>query len=584
MSSDKDNNGREAAPPFDPTFPLDPALFLEPSGNLGLDSSPIPPPSNSAPSPPGPQRRGRASSAMPSFMANGAALVAHSRQLAQSNLNINAVNRTAPEEYQSFHQPVYQPISQPFKQSSHYPDPKQINGAVDSDDELGLNFERGSMPYDFQSTPNPTSAVVIDDELGFNLEHDSNAFNYLVASNYPPVPTPATQRGTTSGDQTASPLHGRRHNRRESAASRNERTLTRGRRHRRRLAEEFAPAATSTAHAVAHNNSTRRENRRNKNSVKKKVVLDDHVQEWVTVLDSVDVTVSYEDMYEQLVYQKSYSRGTTIEKIKDMTINGSEDASVDGTDDTTDTYGGEQQIPPAPPADPGFPVSQRWRQRGPAGLAKARWATARYNAKKKVKKTDAWLAATPEEREEIERVAADAIIYIADTEIVGPVPPRSHEPWLRSERHTLLRIIDENNRSLSAPSNRLKTVADTYNNRMRDVQQRAGELCIAIGNGQSRRDSQLANDRIAPVRTPASILSNLNKWIDQGNICACREHQRYLIGDFENSGGFPHGHGIQDCLASDLCHDDACNCEDHLRDYNGNFPEGHCSRRCRTIL
>ncbi|APA13986.1 hypothetical protein sscle_12g087560 [Sclerotinia sclerotiorum 1980 UF-70] len=87
---------------------------------------------------------------------------------------------------------------------------------------------------------------------------------------------------------------------------------------------------------------------------------------------------------------------------------------------------------------------------------------------------------------------------------------------------------------------------------MRDVQQKAGKLCITIGNEKSRSDSQLVNDRIAPFKTLDSILSNLNKWILQGNICDCWKRQRYLSGGFENSGGFPHGHGVADCLASDL--------------------------------
>ncbi|APA13985.1 predicted protein [Sclerotinia sclerotiorum 1980 UF-70] len=272
-------------------------MFLEPSDVLGLESSPKPPPSYSALSSSTIERRKSFTCYAP-FMVNGAALIAHSRQLVQSDLNLNAVNGTAPGEYQSSRQPVHQSL----KQSCHYPDPAQFNGSVDSYDEPRLDSQRGSMPCDSQPTPNPASAI--------------------------------------------------------SAASRNEKTLTPGRRHRQRLAEEFASAATSTSHATAHNNSARRENGINRNFLKKKVVLDDHVKEWVTALDSIDVIFEYKDLYEKLVYQKCHCRGPAVDGIEDAMTNGYRDATVRGTDDTSDTDDDEQQIPPAPPADLGLQVSQ----------------------------------------------------------------------------------------------------------------------------------------------------------------------------------------------------------------------------------
>lgn len=113
---------------------------------------------------------------------------------------------------------------------------------------------------------------------------------------------------------------------------------------------------------------------------------------------------------------------------------------------------------------------------------------------------------------------------------------------------------------------------------MKDKKQKQGELCVAVGNGQSRSNSKLTQERIAPLRTQGAISGSLVKWISEGNLCSCREHQRYPKGDFPTSGGFPPGHTLDNCVYTDL--EDACHCRDYLRDYNGELPDGHTSEGC----
>lgn len=171
----------------------------------------------------------------------------------------------------------------------------------------------------------------------------------------------------------------------------------------------------------------------------------------------------------------------------------------------------------------------------------------------------------------------------ADPIPVGPVPPGSHAPWLRSERAFLLQEVTENSKRINSTGNRLAAVAETYNRRMQYKTQKAGELCIAPGNGESRKNSRLTRDRTPPHRTDVAIMSSIKKWSELGDICICRQHQRYPVGDFERSGDFPHGHGVKECIPKDR-KDDACHCDDHLRDFNGEFPPGHTKARCSHLL
>ncbi|KAG4025502.1 hypothetical protein MFRU_056g00170 [Monilinia fructicola] len=341
---------------------------------------------------------------------------------------------------------------------------------------------------------------------------------------------------------------------------------------RRPRAEEYAATATAADHQAAFLSRRRRRERlqagssrqvqpregnRPSKSLTKRGDSDELVAPWNRFFDEIDIQVTDKDWWGTNIYAKSQRGGTT----------------VDGTEDSMDL---DDEEDPAS-ADPDFPVSQRWKQRGAEGPAKARWATSRYQAKKRVKKTPAWLAATPEARVAMERAAADAIPFIPDAVPARPVPPRSMEPWLRSEREALLRIIDDNNRG-PGPRNRLATVTEAYNLRMKGVRQKQGELCLAVGNGHSRRDSKLTEDRIAPVRTQGSIQGNMIKWINERAICDCRQYQRYLVGDFERSGDFPYDHAAEGCTPPDR--EDACKCRSHLRDYNGHLPDRHHSDHC----
>lgn len=161
---------------------------------------------------------------------------------------------------------------------------------------------------------------------------------------------------------------------------------------KRPRAEDFAPAATTAQRVLAHIRKTNREERNRKRAHKESGCDVEMMAGWDSVLDSNDVDVGGEDYYGHW-YGRS-ERGA---------------ATVDGTEDTMNL---DREETPAPPADPGFQVSERWKQRGPAGQAKARWASNRYQAKKRVKKTDRWLAASPEERLAIETEAADAVPFM----------------------------------------------------------------------------------------------------------------------------------------------------------------------------
>lgn len=158
-----------------------------------------------------------------------------------------------------------------------------------------------------------------------------------------------------------------------------------------------------------------------------------------------------------------------------------------------------------------------------------------------------------------------------------PVPPRPLEPWLRSERETLLRLIDYQHRHPELGRSE-EAITESYNRRVAGIRQSAGEYCVAVGNGQGRKDSQLAEDRIAPARTATSIRANLTKWVKEKNICDCREHQRYLVGDFDRSGDFPFGHGLEYCVLDRR--EDTCYCKWSDRDYNGKFPDTHGDKYC----
>ncbi|KAI9641280.1 hypothetical protein NHQ30_010081 [Ciborinia camelliae] len=494
---------------------------------------------------PQPQRRRPASAGFQNFAAAGASAIARRRQLERSEFSLNRVAQQAQGEEESL---------LAFYLSEHF---NQFDGVSDGAGVGSMGMP--SMGY----PPNPGS-------MGFAGANYSNAFEYSSPefqildqswSLAPPPPTPQQEfLPENPPPEIQEPEH--QSEPQPSEIERPEikplaRQIQKPRRGRRPRAEEFASAATAADRVAAFVTNRRRNEKKLAQAHKKQGYDVKEMQDWQNKFKSNGVSLTRHDWYGTEFYGQSHRGGTTVA----------------GTEDTMDLD--DEEAPPAPKPD--FETSIRWKQRGAAGLAKARWASARYKAKKKVMKTAAWLEATPEERERMETEARDSVAFVPDHLPVGPVPPRSMEPWLRSEREVLLRIIDQRNRSAHL-ENKLNLVTEAYNKRMEGVAQKKGELCIAIGNGQSRKNSQLTEDRTAPVRSQLSIQSNLIKWINQGTICDCREHQRYLVGDFENSGGFPYGHGVDNCVPPDR--EDACACQDHLRDYNGNFPEGHGSDRC----
>ncbi|ESZ97898.1 hypothetical protein SBOR_1715 [Sclerotinia borealis F-4128] len=505
----------------------------------------FPPP----PPPPRPQRRQTDPSALlPSFMATGTLAITHRRQLEQSELSLTRSTTSQPVQV-----PVQVQVQvQAEVQSLHQP----------------LHPQQYFTPLDFASPPAPTPQG-------------------LPAL---PLPTP----------QLAPSLPPRRGRARTRART------TPPRRRRRPRAEEFAPAAataptptttpsepTSSTTTFASTIATVRaasaawvtDKRRDR---KKRRVIHAHetqghdfdmMLDWQHELDAMSVLTTEEDWYGMM--RRGQGHGREMEPEEKMgkggNVSGDDDEYFDADDDGEEEEEKGEEVP----AEPTFQVSERWRQRGAAGLAKARWASQRYQAKKRVRKTATWLVATPERRNRMELEAADAIPFIADATPVGPVPPRSMEPWLRSERETLLRIIDSRNRTTHL-DNKLDLVTSAYNRRISGTLQRCGEYCVAIGNGQSRRDSQLTEDRTAPVRTQISINANMRKWIERGDVCECRQHQRYLEGDFERSGGFPGGHAVERCVEGEggEAEEDSCFCGNYLRDYNGGFEEGHGERYC----
>lgn len=227
--------------------------------------------------------------------------------------------------------------------------------------------------------------------------------NDVPPESYPSRPvSPSNREDEISNAQLSSAHNVKPRARLESVASRASRTLTASRKHRRRLAEEFASAASATAASrmEAHKKNLRRQAQHHKKL--KKAPMDDLVEEFKITLGDIGIDLTDADLYEKLIYEKSIQGGMTVEE--------STTESMDTTVDTIDTQ--ETVVPPTPAVDPGFQTSARWRQRGPAGLSKARWASNRYRAKKNVKKTERWLAATPEERELIEKEAADSIVYM----------------------------------------------------------------------------------------------------------------------------------------------------------------------------
>ncbi|QSZ28673.1 hypothetical protein DSL72_003172 [Monilinia vaccinii-corymbosi] len=515
------------ASPSPPTAPPLPDSPLPASPPLAFDS-PSPPPA----SPPPPRRRRGGRSGMPDFMVASAAEARRQLQMLEnSGLGLTRAAPAAQREPEPFHQPTYS--------SAHY---NQWDGA-----------SRG-VPFDFSAPPVPTPYEYEDAPSPHGSPTSSHATlkRELLAE----VQAPSTPRGRARTRGNSSTPRG------------SMRPPPQPRKSLRPRAEEFAAIATAADRQLAYINSlarreelrgaraprqpNSRDKERKAKALKKRGNADDVVKPWNQFFEEIDIEVTDEDWWGKNVYAKSQRGGTT----------------VDGSEDTMDL---DDQEPQMRAAEPDFEVSERWKKRGPEGRAKARWATARYQAKKRVKKTPAWLSATPEMRADMERAAADAIPFIADAIPAGPVPLRPMEPWLRSEREVLLRIIDDNNRR-PGPGNRLGPVTDAYNRRMQGVKQSEGELCIAVGNGKSRRDSRLTEDRMAPVRSRGSIQSNMVKWIDGGNICDCRQCQRYLNGDF------PIGHAAEGCTLSD--HQDACKCGSHVRDYNGNFPDGHDTEHC----
>ncbi|KAF7956489.1 hypothetical protein EAE96_003828 [Botrytis aclada] len=416
----------------------------------------------------------------------------------------------------------------------------------------------------------------LDDDLDDTIVVDTSMFNSLIPSeDFSASPTPTPQQEVLLENRERSTPRAGRQTKRESAKSRANETVTAGRRRRARRAEDFAPppGAMTAADAMAvHENNIRRRNKRYKKAGIQHPLLDDIEQDVVNTLNELDVPIDINDMYLQEVYSQ-----------RDTTLDGSLNESADSTVDTMDTDETIVPLSSSLPEEPGFPTSARWRERGPEGQARARWASARWRAKRKVRKTEAWQEATPDEREEMEIAAANALVFIADPIPVGPVPPKSLAPWLRSERAILLQEVTDNNKRIQNEDERLDTVAEAYNRRMQSKTQKAGELCIATGNGESRKNSRLTKDRTPPYRTAQTIMSNLKKWSDLGDICQCRQSQRYLVGDFERSGDFPHGHGAEKCIPKDY-KDDACHCDDHLRDFNGEFPPGHTKARCSHLL
>ncbi|TGO44693.1 hypothetical protein BOTNAR_0764g00010 [Botryotinia narcissicola] len=402
------------------------------------------------------------------------------------------------------------------------------------------------------------------DDLDDTIEVDSTMFNSTVPSeDFSASPTPTLQQEVLFENRAPSTPRANRQTRRESAKSRTNRN------------KDFAPppgAMTAADVMAVHENNVRRRNKRYKRAGIKQRPLDDIEQDVVNTLNELGVPIDANDMYLQEVYSH-----------RDTTLDGSLNESADSTIDNRDTD--ETVVPPPSglPEEPDFPTSARWRERGPDGQARARWASARWRAKKKVQATEAWKNATKEERKAMENKVKDALVFIADPIPVGPVPLKSLPPWLRSERAILLQEVTDNNKRIQLLSKRLDTVADAYNRRIQYKTQKAGELCVAPGNGESRKNSRLTKDRTPPHRTAETILSNLKKWSELGDICLCRQHQRYLVGDFERSGDFPHGHGVKECIPKDR-KDDDCHCHDHLRDFNGEFPPGHTKVRCSHLL
>ncbi|TGO56902.1 hypothetical protein BELL_1376g00020 [Botrytis elliptica] len=427
----------------------------------------------------------------------------------------------------------------------------------------------GSLDYQYPQTP-------FFDDLDDTIEVDSTMFNTMVPSeDFSASPTPTLQQEVLFENRTPSARRAGRQTRREPATSRTNRAGVGSQRHRARRAEDFAPppgAMTAADVMAVHENNIRRRNKRYKRAGIKQPPLDDIEQEVVDTLNELGVSIDANDMYLQHVYSH-----------RDTTLDGSLNESSDSTIDTMDTDETVVPLLPSLPEEPDFPTSARWRSRGPDGQARARWGSARWRAKGKAQKTQAWKDATEDEREAMETAAANAVVFIPDPIPVGPVPLQSLAPWLRSERAILLQEVTDNNKRIQTSSKRLDTVAEAYNRRMQTRTQKAGELCIATGNGESRKNSRLTKDRTPPHRTAEAIMSNLKKWSELGDTCLCSQHQRYPVGDFERSGDFPHGHGVGECIPKDR-KDDACHCDDHLRDFNGEFPPGHTKARCSHLL
>ena len=217
-------------------------------------------------------------------------------------------------------------------------------------------------------------------------------------------PTPTPQQEVLLENRAPSTPRAGRQAKRESAKSRAHGPSTAGRRRRARRAEDFAPppgVMTAADVMAVHENNIRRRNKRYKKAGIKPPVLDDIEQDVVDTLNELGVPIDFNDMYLQQVYSN-----------RDTTLDGSLDESADSTIDTMDTDETIVPLPPSLPAEPDFPTSARWRERGPDGQARARWGSARLRAKKKVQKTDAWKEATKDERDAMEAAAADALVFM----------------------------------------------------------------------------------------------------------------------------------------------------------------------------
>lgn len=256
----------------------------------------------------------------------------------------------------------------------------------------------GSHDLQFPGTP-------FVDDLDDTIEVDSTMFNSTAPSeDFSASPTPTLQQEVLFENRTPSTPRAGRQTRRESATSKTNRTSVRNQRNRARRAEDFAPppgAMTAADVMAVHENNIRRKNKRYKRAGIKQPPLDDIEQDVLNTLNEHGVPIDANDMYLQEVFSH-----------RDTTLDGSLNEFADSTIDTIDTNETVVPLPSGLPEEPDFPTSARWRERGPEGQAKARWASARWRAKKKVQATEAWKNATKEERKAMEIEVKNAHVFM----------------------------------------------------------------------------------------------------------------------------------------------------------------------------